>query len=294
MSKCLFEQIFNNFVSIYLLIVICFLFILNSINRLNDNVCCGFMAQSEDVVRNKSSMEPEVVCISDDDDNEVGPSRPRPRQIERPRQNPHHQNVYEYYEPLPPPLQAHLEYGVVNPRGGNRLQNVQDETTQEDEVVYVPDDNEEEDLLIGPIRRISERILFQSGFTPTEFPYELLIELQKHVCSSMLNVSIPTERKVWQFLLTQLKCMQMTYSTHIDVCILNQIKLCSYRTRITYSSIGRLYIVLKLNQNHSNFQSVIMILCIFLSIEFKWTFNIYNGFFYMFLFIFVVALRWKV
>lgn len=47
--------------------------------RLNDNICCGVMAESEDVVRKNSIMDSDVVvCISDDEDqgdNNVGAAK---------------------------------------------------------------------------------------------------------------------------------------------------------------------------------------------------------------------------
>lgn len=175
------------------------------------------MAQCEDVVRN-STMDAEVVYISDDDEGKDGPSS-KATNKSRPKQNAHHYNVYENFEYVPPSVQAQLEYDSKKNKQ-ERLQKLQEEISKGEEVVYVPDDTEEEDLLIGPVRKISHEIIFGTNLhPPIEFPYHLLKELEQHLTTSMINVSFTTEKNVWDNVLDQLALMRIAYKDFIDVCI---------------------------------------------------------------------------
>lgn len=170
------------------------------------------MAQCEDVVRN-STMDAEVVYISDDDERKDGTSKAANSKT---KQNAYHYNVYENFDYVPPSVQAHLEYESKKNKQV-RLQKLQEEISKE-EVVYVPDDNEEEDLLIGPVRKISHEIIFGTNLrAPKEFPYKLLTDMETHLSNSLRNVSLTTEKNVWDSVLDQLGIMKMAYKDHIDV-----------------------------------------------------------------------------
>lgn len=189
-------------------------------------------------------MDNDVVYISDDDDHADGNAieagaRPgagagdgidagidgdagaRARARQRPRHPVYHLNVYERYEPVPPSVQATLESMHLNEKQEKlkKLQELQVSIPRNEDIVYVPDDNEEEDLLIGPIRRIFHQILFGKNiFAPLEFSYESLTEIENHLSSSLKNVSFTTEKNVWDCVLDGLSVMPMTFKHQIDVC----------------------------------------------------------------------------
>lgn len=172
------------------------------------------MAQSEeDVVRQKNNtMADDVVCISDDDDRDDGPSTPA--NAGNRQQQGGHYNIYEGYEFLT---------GAVGPTIRNNPVQTQkstdDEIDDRDDVVYVPDDSEEEKFLIGPIRKKASAIIFGSRLNaPIEFPYEILTDIDSHVEKSLKNVSGTTEKSIWECILEQLSIMRIAYSQHIDVC----------------------------------------------------------------------------
>lgn len=173
------------------------------------------MAQCEDVVRN-STMDAEVVYISDDDERKDGPSKAANSKT---KHNAYHYNEYENFDYVPPSVQAHLEYESKKEKQV-RLQKLQEEVAK-DEVVHVLDDGEEEDLLIGPVREISHEIIFGTNLhAPTKFPYKLLTDMETHLSNNLRNVSFTTEKNVWDSVLEQLGIMRIAYKEHIDVCIL--------------------------------------------------------------------------
>lgn len=102
-----------------------------------------------------------------------------------------------------------------------KLQEEQMPANANEAVVYVPDDCEEEDLLIGPIKRKSHEIIFGKGLTPptSDFPYDKLKEMEQHLANSLRNVSFTTETKVWNCVLEELNCMRIAYHGIIDVSL---------------------------------------------------------------------------
>lgn len=100
-----------------------------------------------------------------------------------------------------------------------KLQEEQMPANANEVVVYVPDDCEEEDLLIGPIKQNSHEIIFGKGLTPptSDFPYDKLKEMENHLANSLRNVSFTTETKVWNCVLEELNCMRIAYHGIIDV-----------------------------------------------------------------------------
>lgn len=186
--------------------------------RLNEHICCGAMAQSEeDVVRQRTNtMADDVVCISDDDERDDGPSTStNPNNGQLPSWPPGHYNVYEQY------MQQNTPSVTIEKA---QQSNVDEFYDDRDGVVYVPDDSEEENFLIGPIRKKSTAIIFGSRLiAPIEFPYEMLADIDSHVEKTLKNVSVTTEKNIWECILEQLSIMRIAYSQHIDVCIVQSI-----------------------------------------------------------------------
>lgn len=158
------------------------------------------MAQcEEDIVRN---MADDVVCISDDDERDEDSSN----------------SAY-------PGAQVGANVNAMGPRQAqnpaqNPAQNLNEHESAKDDVIYVPDDNDEESFIIGPIRKISMKIIFGCALkAPTEFPYGLLHEINAHMENNVKGVSKATVKCVWECVLEQLSIMRIAYSPHIDVCI---------------------------------------------------------------------------
>lgn len=165
--------------------------------------------------------EDDVVVISDDE----GRSN---RQTNRTRHVGYHQNVYENYSYVPRPLQTDLN--TVKPSKVTKPQDVQQIGIEE--VVYVPDDSEEEDLLIAPIRTLCNEIKFGKDLRPpTTFPYECLEKLQIHLATKLRNVS--SEDTIWSCVLDELMLIRMAYQEVCDVSfvIINAISTCKYLHR---------------------------------------------------------------
>lgn len=171
------------------------------------------MARKEDDEVN-SSMDGEIVCISDDDECEAGPSTgPIPRRYGN------HFNVYENSGYIAPSVQAQLKNSGANKPKQNQLEPLLQEDNAKDDVVYVLDDTEEEDHLIEPIRQFSYEIIFGNGLRlPDEFDYEKLKLLEKHLENKLKNVSFSTEKNIWNCALEQLAVMRTAYGDRLDVC----------------------------------------------------------------------------
>lgn len=150
-------------------------------------------------------MEDEVVYISDDD--EVEEERATAAS-EVPRPPFYHCNTYEYYDTasLTPPSR---EAGVGP-------DDIDVGSLSLNEVVVVLDDEEINNLIIGPIQRISRQILFSGLELSPEFPHELLIELEQHLTENLRRVLVEGEANVWNITLEQLAIVKMAYS-HMDV-----------------------------------------------------------------------------
>lgn len=189
------------------------------------------MAQCEDVVRN-STMDAEVVCISDDDEREAGTSKTaktkqQQKQLQQ-KQNRSkrlgiHANKYERSDvPVPESVLQDLasKQQQKTDRELRNLQQVQINNSEEGDVVYVPDDHEEEDLLIKPIQQICHAIKFGTSLKPpTEFPYDLLKKMEDHLASSLRNLSFPSETQIWSYVLDELMLIRFVFREHLDVCI---------------------------------------------------------------------------
>lgn len=174
------------------------------------------MAQSEeDVVRQKNiTMADDVVCISDDDDRDDNTSTANSGG----GQLGGHYNVYEEYVYYAESRRTRST--LESNQSIQAQQSNEDEIDDRDDVVYVPDDSEEEKFLIGPIRKKASAIIFGSRLNaPIEFPYEMLADIDSHVEKSLKNVSVTTEKNIWECILEQLSIMRIAYSQHIDVCI---------------------------------------------------------------------------
>lgn len=169
------------------------------------------MAQCEEDIVQNTTMADDVVCISDDDERDDDPSTSARSSI---RQMGAHSNTYEN-ETIGLAVQSlRTTLGLSQSR---QAQN-ENESTR-DEVIYVPDDNDEESFIIGPIRKICMKIIFGRVLkAPTEFPYELLQEIDAHMEHNVKGVSQATVKCVWECVLEQLSIMRITYSPHIDVC----------------------------------------------------------------------------
>lgn len=171
-------------------------------------------------------MDPEVVCISDDE--EAGPSNAAStsQQNTTQQRNNFHSNVYENYIPprLPLTVQATLEFKLRNRRRNPRPQRVPEVEIVEppNDIINVPDEEEEEELLIDPIRQICRQILFSPNIfdscPPSEFSYNLLMDMQKHLENNLRNASFETETKVWNCVIDELMIIQLAYKHLIDVC----------------------------------------------------------------------------
>lgn len=205
-------------------------------HRLNDNVGCGFMAQCEDVVRNRT-MDEEIFVI-EDDEPEDGPSntaktkqqqqqQQQQKQLQqrqnRSRHGRHGCNQYERFdEPLPESVRQDLvsQHQQATDQELQRFQQLQITNPNEGDVVYVPDDHEEEDLLIRPIQKFCHTIKFGTGLKPpTEFSYDLLKQMEDHLAKFLRNLSFPSETKIWSCVLDELTLIRFAFREHIDVCI---------------------------------------------------------------------------
>lgn len=171
-------------------------------------------------VNSKNTMDADIVCISDDEEREVE-NRAVEAVTNKMKNVGFHFNVYEnsYYVPESARQQLALLQKQPKPAPTHQqhLQHTKD--TPKDVVVYVPDDSEEEVLLIGPIRKYARQILFGDKLSapPAEFPYNTLLEIEKHLAKSLRNVSFTTETNVWNCTLEQLSCIKIAYAGLIDV-----------------------------------------------------------------------------
>lgn len=147
-------------------------------------------------------MEADIVCISDDDEREEE-NKLVAAATDKMKNMYFNFNVYDYsYVKRMPEKEVPKE--------------VQKET-----VVYVPDDSEEEVLLMGPIRNVSRKILFGENLSGVsmEFPHKLLLMIESHLAKSLRNVSFTTETNVWKCTLEQLTCIKIAYNGVTDVSL---------------------------------------------------------------------------
>lgn len=182
------------------------------------------MAQCEDVVRN-STMNAEVVYISDDDEREANPSTSgrngnNNRQARHPAYN---QNVYENTPGIPQSAWVYLKShrNEKQQRDVRKFQEIQKNDPKDGEIFYVPDEQEEEEILIGPIRERCQLLLFGSDILrgrPKEFSYDVLIEIELHLKELLRTVSSLTETNVWCYVIEQFTLIRMAYQDTIDVC----------------------------------------------------------------------------
>lgn len=89
---------------------------------------------------------------------------------------------------------------------------------EKENVVYVPDDTEETELLIGPISKFTRGILFGdqlSGPSP-EVPYKLLLDLENYLNKKLKTIST-VGLDLWEYTINQLVAMRMVYG-ETEVC----------------------------------------------------------------------------
>lgn len=174
-------------------------------------------------VSSKNIMDADIVCISDDDEREEEAAKSLKTATNKMRNLGFHYNVYEnsYYVPESARIQLELLQKQKEQEQAQQLRQQQAKDAPKEVVVYVPDDGEEEVLLIGPIRKFARQILFGDKLCapPTEFPYSILLELEQHLAKSLRNVSFTTETSVWNCTIEQLSCIKIAYSGLIDVSI---------------------------------------------------------------------------
>lgn len=146
-------------------------------------------------------MDTDIVCISDDEECEE-----------------------EITEPSVKQKQTFFNFNVYDWNYVKQFSDLVDDDrpNSSEAVVYVPDDNEEENLLIGPIRRISRQILFRDQLSgpSAEVPYKLLLELEEHLATSLKNVSFTTETNVWKSTLDQMCSIKIVYDQITNVSLL--------------------------------------------------------------------------
>lgn len=179
-------------------------------------------------------MDADVVCISDDDEQREADetSKSLKTATNKMRNLGFHYNVYEnsYYVPESARIQLELlqKQKEQQQQQQQRQQQQQIKESPKEVVVYVPDDGEEEVLLIGPIRKFARQILFGDKLCapPTEFPYSILLQLEQHLAKSLRNVSFTTETSVWDCTIEQLSCIKIAYSGLIDVSFIFLSLLC--------------------------------------------------------------------
>lgn len=165
----------------------------------------------------KNTMRDDVVCISDDDEQEEQ-NESLASATERMRNMAFNYNVYENNYTVPESARRVLEM-FQKQKEQQVMPQMQASEIFKEPVVYVPDDVEEEILLIGPIRKFSRQILFGDKLTesPAGFPYSVLLEFEKHLTNSLRNVSLSTEANVWDYTMDQLSCFRLHYSGIYDV-----------------------------------------------------------------------------
>lgn len=159
----------------------------------------------------KDKMQDDVVCISDDDEKEE--EKALNAATNKMRNLAFNYNVYENSYYVPESTRRQLELIDKQPASKQELTET---------VVYVPDDDEEEILLIGPLRNLSRQILFGNKLIeqPVEFPHSILHEMELQLATSLRNVSLSTESTVWEYTIAQLSCIRLSYSRSIDVSVL--------------------------------------------------------------------------
>ena len=173
-------------------------------------------------------MDTEIICLSDDDEREEEDKSVS--QTTAKMRNMHfNYNVYEnpdWTTTKPPRSKATVTSSTttasssMQPTTSSALTSCIPATVEkkpkepEVDIVYVPDDNEEEILLIGPIRRLSKLMLFSNTprGPPEDPPYENLLELEKHLANSLRNVSFTTETNVWAYTIYQLSTLRFYYN----------------------------------------------------------------------------------
>lgn len=171
-------------------------------------------------------MDADVVCISDDEERDSDTSKAVESATSKMKNLGFHYNVYENSYYVPESVRVQLEL-ISKQQKQQKLQQLQQQQlaataqSKNEVVVYVPDDCEEEDLLIGPIRKMGHDIIFGDKLKPptAKFPYQSLIEMEKHLAKSLRNVSFTTETNVWNCVLEQLNCIRFAYYGQIDVNI---------------------------------------------------------------------------
>lgn len=199
-----------------------------------------------DAEQSSSKTDNDVICLSDDDDDYLPDVIKVNKNVHRSTNQSYFTNVYENSERPDHSKTPNLNVQNVkdkqkqnkqnekkngkdrkneNVKVLNRLQVQQQQQEQnqeppmENDVVYVPDDNEEQNLLIGPVRQISQEIVFGSNISkqPTTFPYHCLLALEQHMKTAMRNVSTTTELNVWRYTVEQLVLIRLAYVRIIDV-----------------------------------------------------------------------------
>lgn len=172
------------------------------------------MAQCEDINKN-NTMDVEVVCISDDEEREDGASITANTKQQQPQSKriSYNHNEYENYGHVPPSVHAILEARSKLTKQEELRKFEEQINNADDVVVYVPDDNEEENLLIKPIQTTCHEIKFGQNIfkTPTKFPYNLLIEVEKHINQRLRNVSFTTGINVWNCVMVELNLIRTAY-----------------------------------------------------------------------------------
>lgn len=130
-----------------------------------------------------------------------------------------YQNVYEDGGVVQPKERLFLKM-FDDERNNVPIQIIDDESeTIVGDITYVPDEDEEEQFLINPIRCMSHAIIFGAdlGPSPKEFPYEKLEKIEEHLVKRLKNISYATEKNVWEFVLNELRCIRFAYDRIKDI-----------------------------------------------------------------------------
>lgn len=151
-----------------------------------------------------------VFVISDEEEE-------TPLQTAKVRGSNGYQNVYEDGDSVK--KRMYVEVFQVEINNQQREITEQESERSDEDITYVPDDNEEEQFLRSPIRCMIHDIIFGAdlGPSPKEFPYEKLEKIEELLVKRLKNISYASETSVWEFVLNELRCIRFAYDRIKDI-----------------------------------------------------------------------------
>lgn len=144
-----------------------------------------------------------------------------PLQTAKVRRSNGYQNVYEDGDSVHKKDRFLVDIFQVEINKNNKQKKLTEQESErsDEEVTYVPDEVEEEQFLLCPIRCMSHDIIFGGdlGLSPKEFPYEKLEKIEEFLVKRLKNISFASETFVWEFVLNELRCIRLAYDRIKDI-----------------------------------------------------------------------------